>query len=409
MYTKNRLLVTIFALVTLSSCVAFEGCYTEESPGNRGDITRHIRMKTELERKAHLGDAESMFIVGLSLQNDDNQKMGENYQTALTWYRQSAEKNYPPAMVTLANALREEYNSDNKHTGEICKWYSRAAELNNSEAMLVMSDGNCPSTVSPMTWLKKSAERGNVNAMGLLATAYAEGNRVEQDYAKALSLFLRARERSRMANVNFEMYDYRDKALKSLEPAAKSGDADAMFAMGYLLSREDSGERKTRWLLKAAKAGHTLAMIEVGNEYERHTDWGTGLPVSIVGEPEEALEWYQRAADKGDATGMYLLGRHYEEGKGVKQDTKQAISWYRKAAKQHNTRAMNALGRLYWQGQLIKQDTPKAFKWYHQSADWGNANAMVELSHLYCQRIPAQNSIKAGYWFHQSVENGAGN
>ena len=48
----------------------------------------------------------------------------------------------------------------------------------------------------------------------------------------------------------------------------------------------------------------------------------------------EAVKWYRKAADQGDAIAQYQLGRCYYNGEGVQQDYAEAIKLYRKAAEQ---------------------------------------------------------------------------
>ena len=45
----------------------------------------------------------------------------------------------------------------------------------------------------------------------------------------------------------------------------------------------------------------------------------------------KALEWYEKAAEMGDATAMYNIANIYENGLGVDQDAEKAAEWYAKA------------------------------------------------------------------------------
>ncbi len=58
------------------------------------------------------------------------------------------------------------------------------------------------------------------------------------------------------------------------------------------------------------------------------------------------MQWYQKAADQGDATGQYFLGFMYEAGLGVTKNEVEAAQWYRKAAEQGDKMAKEALERL---------------------------------------------------------------
>ena len=60
----------------------------------------------------------------------------------------------------------------------------------------------------------------------------------------------------------------------------------------------------------------------------------------------EAVRWYRKAAEQGDADAQCMLGVAYENGRGVKQDASEAVWWYRKAAEQGLVNVVAALKRL---------------------------------------------------------------
>ena len=61
----------------------------------------------------------------------------------------------------------------------------------------------------------------------------------------------------------------------------------------------------------------------------------------------EAVEWYQKAAEKGDARAQYEIALRYDVGDGVALDDAEAVKWYRAAAEQGNAEAQNRLGLKY--------------------------------------------------------------
>ena len=46
----------------------------------------------------------------------------------------------------------------------------------------------------------------------------------------------------------------------------------------------------------------------------------------------KAVQWYQRAAEQGDAAAQYNLGMVYAQGQGVPRDHGKAYFWYNLAA-----------------------------------------------------------------------------
>ena len=61
---------------------------------------------------------------------------------------------------------------------------------------------------------------------------------------------------------------------------------------------------------------------------------------------EEAIKWWRKAADQGDANAQFNLGWAYSNGEGVAKDSEEAAEWFRKAAEQGHAGAQRALKKL---------------------------------------------------------------
>ena len=61
---------------------------------------------------------------------------------------------------------------------------------------------------------------------------------------------------------------------------------------------------------------------------------------------EEAVKWWQKAAEQGYAEAQYNMGICYYSGTGITRDYTEAVKWYRKAAEQGYVLAEEALSRL---------------------------------------------------------------
>ena len=58
---------------------------------------------------------------------------------------------------------------------------------------------------------------------------------------------------------------------------------------------------------------------------------------------KKAIEWYEKAAEQGDAEAQYNLGNMYYHGHGVDVNHKKAVEWFKKAAEQGHRRAQIVL------------------------------------------------------------------
>ena len=101
-------------------------------------------------------------------------------------------------------------------------------------------------------------------------------------------------------------------------------------------------------------------------------------------------EEIKQAANQGDAQAQYDLGRMYEEGRGVKQDSAKAMQCYLKAAERGYPKAQYELGLMYSRLPVNKKNEEEAIKWiqlamqgFHQAAENGDAEAQCRLGEIY--------------------------
>lgn len=124
-----------------------------------------------------------------------------------------------------------------------------------------------------------------------------------------------------------------DQALVALKPSAEQGNAQAMMLTGVMLTWGHSGAPKDpelgqQWLQKAANAGSTMAWVWLGYFAE--------LEGKNTGQMDAAVNGYRRAAQAGNAAGLYGMGRLVQTGLGVAKDPARAYSLYALAAKVFN-------------------------------------------------------------------------
>jgi TPR repeat protein len=56
-------------------------------------------------------------------------------------------------------------------------------------------------------------------------------------------------------------------------------------------------------------------------------------------DPDEAVEWYRKAAEKGNAEAQYNLGEMYRVGRILPKDSAEAARWLKQAADQNHLEA----------------------------------------------------------------------
>jgi hypothetical protein len=122
------------------------------------------------------------------------------------------------------------------------------------------------------------------------------------------------------------------------------------------------------------------AQYDLGAAYYK----GRGVDTNYA----EALKWFRKAADQGNANAEYVVGGVYLNGQGVPQDYAKALKWLRKATDQGYAEAQYNLGQMYANGWGVEKDFAEAAKWYRKAAEQGDSDAQAKLTDL-SKRLPA--------------------
>lgn len=200
--------------------------------------------------------------------------------------------------------------------------------------------------------LIEKALSGDAEALNELGDAYYFGERIEQDYNKAV-----------------EYYRF----------AAKQGNADGQCNLGYMYEHgkgvAQSDEKAVEYYQLAAELGNALGQCYLGIMYEN----GQGVAQS----DKKAVEYYQLAAEQGLARGQCYLGLMYENGQGVAQSDKKAVEYYRLAAEKGDADAQCHLGYMYDFGKGVKKSYKAAIKYYRLAAAQKHTRSQLNLAYSY--------------------------
>lgn len=122
--------------------------------------------------------------------------------------------------------------------------------------------------------------------------------------------------------------------------------------------------------------------------------------IGVQTDHEKALDWYRKAAERGNASAMQNIGNMYATGTGIPHDTNNALYWYRKAAMLGNADAMVGIADIYYEGNEVEQDYVLAKNMYQQAAEKGHAYAKMKVGFLHAQGLGVEkNDEKAAEWF----------
>lgn len=202
---------------------------------------------------------------------------------------------------------------------------------------------------------RKAAERGEADAQYWLGNCYAGGKGVEKNDAEA---------------------------VKWYRKAAEQGHAGAQGSLGMCYANGDGVETNkaeaVKWCRKAAEQGEGHAQFMLGMFYY----FGDGVNQN----KEEATNWFD-AIQEQDPLLQYAWGCKFLEVKGIAPElTKEAVKWFRKAAEQGEAHAQFMLGMCYFNGVGITQDKTEAVKWLQKAAKQGHEEAKKALTEVSKQK-----------------------
>ncbi|WP_235853123.1 tetratricopeptide repeat protein [Helicobacter labacensis] len=182
-----------------------------------------------------------------------------------------------------------------------------------------------------------------------------------------------------------------------------ASDADTYFAHAIRAWEYGDGHTAKIYFYKLAKMGDRRGFSGLGmldahwSEFERIVEWDRKkLWKKDRIKYEEALQYFQKAADMGDGLGFFGLGWMSMMGRGVPQDETKALEYFQKArqiwekeAQEGSVEAYVFLGRLY-SGEIHYcsplRDSKKSVAYFKKAMEMGDPRGYFELGEFYNQK-----------------------
>jgi TPR repeat protein len=248
-------------------------------------------------------------------------------------------------------------------------------------------DSTAPGIERARECYTKGAALGSIYCEFLLGNSLANAPEPLRDPAAAFEHFVKAadhrypagmREAGRCLLYGRGVAADEAKGVDWLRKAVALDDSTAQLLLGSHLLRHGAtsadGDDGVR-LLEAASAAVPLAIIELASAYEK----GCGVKQNV----EEAVRWWRKGAEQGDARCLYEMGRASELGLGVARDEDQAWIYLNKAADLKYPAAFTRIGTWHLQGKRGKASPVDAVAWFQKAADLGNPTGMNNLGYCY--------------------------
>lgn len=363
-------------------------------------VPKHVLKATEgFRRAAELGDAVAARIVG-NLAATGCCGVSHNPAQALAWYRHASEAGDAMARFLLgeayengegvaADALKADewfrLAADQGHKGAarallaphppLAPLCLRAMPPQNREAWFRARNGDAAcmawaggqfvtgkngfprSATEGLRWCELAVEAGDKTALRLLASFLANGTGVKKDLNQAVRL---------------------------LRPLAEEGDTAAQRVLGRIYDAPDApGERplveSAKWDERVAeKEDDVELMNDIGNRYFTIARKGEGARMSAPGQIPSLRSVWQR------------LGHHLVNTLGISGSRdayyRKALQWYQKAADKGYAQAFTNLGDYAFLGLAgVPKDEAEAFRLYSRAASLGDWHAKVSLGVMLCE------------------------
>lgn len=194
----------------------------------------------------------------------------------------------------------------------------------------------------------------SVNLLKEKAKQYYYGEKRNQNYSKALDLYLRA---------------------------AQLGDAESQFISGGMyykgLGSSPNYPKAFALLHEAAINGksNNVSQKIIAEEFLR----GSFIPRNY----DKALKWYTLAAENGNQDALNELAYMYYTGNGVEQDLEKGAEMFLESAYNGSILAQYNVGLIYYSGDGFGDvDLKSAFAWIAIAATNGNQQALTALNYL---------------------------
>lgn len=260
-------------------------------------------------------------------------------------------------------------------------------------------------------WLEKSANGGEKAAMAYLGYIYGEGKLVKRDMQKAVKWREAAAKigdaNDKWSLGNAFLYGFlvpkdQMKALHWITLSAEEGNADAVVKLIEIHTNLKNGAELEKWntvfakmQLDAANKGNAVAMVAVADKL---MSGNKGLPRNRI----QAIYWYKKAADAGNAEAIDKVAKMYAKGRFLPKNPEKAQEYFEKLANTDPSYCFK-ISAFYGEGKDgFPQDETKSLEWYARGAQNSDVTTKMYLIFKYWKAGDTKNAVK---WCNDVIED----
>jgi len=363
---------------------ALAQCYQN----GRGIVVNDAQAYNYYQKSAQNGNACAQNVIGASFL--EGRRISKDVNKAFEWFKKSAEANCEQGQCNLSKLYAAGLGVP-KDDEKAFYWAKKAAERGertsaaNLGIFYLQGKGVKRNVKEGIKWIDQGNEDSSADSQRRLGMDYESGSGfVPKDLKKAFNFYSKSAEKGFCCGIYNLGLCYLDGVGteknydKGMELLKKAKGLGCDYASTFLKHERFSPALKIK-----AESGDVGAQISLGHCYScgQH-----GVAVDY----KEALRWYTKAAEQGDANGQNSLGYFYQEGKGVTKDEKDAARWYMKSAEQGNVYGQNAVAWvLATSNDPAIRNGKEAVSWAQKSIQKlgeADSNAMDTLAAAYAEQ-----------------------
>ena len=177
--------------------------------------------------------------------------------------------------------------------------------------------------------------------------------------------------------------------------------AEDLYQAGKDAYEAKDYDKALQYYEQAADQGNAEGLRGIGTFYAE----GDGVEKDI----NKAMEYWQRAADQGDTKALINLGRLYAMAteEGVPADFDKGLEYFQKAIDLGDAEGLTAIGTAYYNGKAVEQDYGKALEYWQRAAEQGSDHALVNIAYLYGHGEGVEQDFdKTMEYYQQAVDKG---
>ena len=248
--------------------------------------------------------------------------------------------------------------------------FKRSAEKGSVQAQILLAKIELFQNNNPeqaLVWFKKAAKANNMSAQMYCAGAYMFGVGTEKNSDAAREYYIAAAKsnnsiaqqtlaanflKDKQASTRKIGLTWLNKALDARDPEAQMLMAD-LCLKGELVSKNE--EQAKQLLDDAITQDYVPAFYQMGRLQ------------AMQGETEEAVQWYEKAANRNFVPAQLALAELYLNSKHPNYSVRNGFVWMQKAAEAGSSTAQLALSGMYKKGEGVIANETLATEWEHKA------------------------------------------